>query len=123
MRQILFNIIDNAIKYTEKGSIRTDIKILNDKKPKTMIIKIKDTGLGFTQQDKEKIFELFIRGTAGKNTYIQGTGMGLHLAKKFAEMHNGQIFAYSAGKNKGSAFCVELPIIENPKNEVEDKKK
>lgn len=106
IRQVILNVIDNAIRYTEKGGVTIEIKIL-DKKYQ---IKISDTGEGMTKEEISNLFESFSRGTAGTRFWTEGAGLGLYIAKKFVEMHKGEIWAESKGKNKGSTFIIELPI-------------
>jgi signal transduction histidine kinase len=106
MRQAILNLVDNAIKYTQKGGITINIKIIDSK----FQILIKDTGGGMSKEDLVKLFESFSRGIVGSQSYTEGTGLGLYIAKKFVEMHNGKIWAESPGLNKGSTFYIELPI-------------
>lgn len=106
IRQVVYNIVDNAIKYTKLGKI--EIKLA--RKKSNLIISISDTGKGFSDKDREKLFELFTRGEAGTDTFVEGTGMGLFVAKKFVNLHQGKIWAESKGKDKGSVFHIELPI-------------
>jgi len=110
IRQIVLNIIDNAVKYTVKGKIKVIVKDLGAK----VRIVIKDTGEGLTREEKEEIFESFTRGAAGLRFSIQGTGLGLYLAKKYVELHGGKIWAESDGEGKGSSFYVELSKKKNP---------
>ncbi len=106
MRQVILNLVDNAIKYTQKGEVR--IKV--EKKENSILISIKDTGEGLTEEERKNIFEGFTRGSAGITYFIEGTGLGLYVAKKFLELHGGKIWAESEGKGKGSTFYVKLPI-------------
>ena len=106
IRQVIYNIVDNATKYTNKGKI--EIKLLLEKR--NILIIISDTGIGFDKTDKSKLFELFSRGKAGTDNFVQGTGMGLYVAKKFIVLHKGKIWAESEGENKGSNFYIELPL-------------
>lgn len=106
MRQVIMNIIDNAIRYTEKGGITVRCAA-QDKKYK---IEIKDTGEGMTKDEMGDLFESFSRGKAGTRFWTEGAGLGLYVAKKFVDMHNGKIWAESQGKGKGSTFHIELPI-------------
>jgi signal transduction histidine kinase len=106
MRQVILNIVDNSIKYTQEGGIEIKCEVQNS----TLKIMITDTGEGMTKEDLEKIFETFSRGTVGVTTYTEGAGLGLYIAKKFVEMHGGRIWAESEGKGKGSTFYIELPI-------------
>ncbi len=115
-RHVIFNIIDNAIKYTEKGEINIKLKEIkpssdrsSDKIEKIQII-ISDNGIGMTEDDIEALFETFSRGKDVSSVNHQGTGLGLYIAKKFIEMQGGKIWAESEGKGKGSTFYIELPI-------------
>jgi len=58
----------------------------------------------------ENLFEIMARGKAGLQYWTEGAGLGLYIARKFAEMHGGRVWAESPGKDKGSAFYIELPI-------------
>lgn len=106
IRQAILNIIDNAIKYTQKGSIT----IRAERRGEVVRITIKDTGEGLNQEEKQNIFESFIRGRAGTTFFIEGTGLGLHVAKRFVELHKGRIWAESEGEGRGSTFIIELPL-------------
>jgi len=106
IRQAISNIIDNAIHYTTKGGITVRCKIENNK----CKIEISDTGEGMTKEEIIGLFNSFNRGTAGTRFWTEGAGLGLYVAKKFVEIHNGRIWAESRGKEKGSVFYIELPI-------------
>jgi len=113
IRQVILNILDNAIKYTNQGHISVTIKQEDedgDKKEKRIIVSIADTGEGMTQKEIDSLFQSFSRGTAGSRLWTEGAGLGLYVAKKFVEMHNGKVWAESKGKKKGSTFHIELPI-------------
>ncbi len=105
IRQVILNIIDNAIKYTHQGQIKITLEIL----AKKVVVKVSDTGVGMSKEEQEHLFESFSRGRAGISLFIEGTGLGLHVAKKFVELHGGKIWAYSEGEGKGSTFIIELP--------------
>jgi signal transduction histidine kinase len=102
----LLNLVDNAIKYTNEGSVELSL----EKKQKSVVIKIKDSGDGMDQEELEKLFETFSRGGAGKKYWVQGAGLGLYIARRFVEMHGGKTWAESEGKGKGSSFYIKLPI-------------
>jgi len=106
IRQAITNVIDNAIRYTEKGEVTIKYKVQNEK----CTIEISDTGVGLTKYELSKMFESFSRGAAGTRLHTEGAGLGLYIARRFVEMHNGKIWAESKGKNKGSTFYIELPI-------------
>lgn len=113
MRQVVLNIVDNCIKYTERGgvTVKTEQKGASDKYPQgSILIKIKDTGAGMTKEELEKMFESYSRGKAGASFWSAGLGLGLYIAKKFTEIHGGKIWAESEGEDKGSTFYIELPI-------------
>lgn len=106
MIDAISNVVNNDIKYTEKGGITIKVKKL---KSKIRII-IKDTGVGMTEEEIDKIFKSFSRGKAGTRMYTQGAGLGLYISRKFTEMHHGKIWVESKGKGKGSTFYIELPV-------------
>ncbi len=106
IENVLLNLIDNAIKYTTEGSIEIYLKRDNG----FARIEIKDTGDGMSQEELDKLFESFSRGSAGKAHWVQGSGLGLHIARRFTEMHNGEVWAESEGKGKGSTFYIKLPV-------------
>ncbi len=106
IRQVFLNLIDNAIRYTNKG----EIKIGTEKVGSSIQVSVRDTGEGLSEKEKKDIFEGFSRGSAGISYFIEGAGLGLYVAKKFLQLHQGKIWAESGGKGKGSTFYVELPI-------------
>ncbi|TXT58013.1 MAG: Histidine kinase [Promethearchaeota archaeon] len=110
--EVLKNLISNAIKYTpENGKIFIKSEIRND----FYIISIRDTGIGFTEEEKELVFTQFgkvERYGQGFDLGIDGTGLGLYIAKKVIELHGGAIWMESEGRNMGSTFYFSLPIIE-----------
>jgi len=107
IRHAILNIIDNAIRYTDKGGVIIQAQTKNHNK---MIIKVKDTGLGMTHKEIVKLFKSFSRGSAGNRSYTEGSGLGLYIAKGFVEMHHGKISAESDGLGKGSTFTIEIPL-------------
>lgn len=111
LRDALMNLVDNAIKYTNKGGVTVNIKyqIAN---LKSIIITVADTGEGMTQEEIDKLFQSFSRTDSGRKNWSEGSGLGLYIAKKFIEMHHGNIRAESPGKSQGSRFIVELPISQ-----------
>ncbi len=104
IKQVVTNILDNAIKYTPKGSITIEIKRIK----KYILIKISDTGIGIPKGADIKLFKKFKRLDNANDGSIKGTGLGLYLAKQIIDAHHGKIWAESKGKNKGTAFFVEL---------------
>ena len=106
IRQVIMNVVDNAIRYTEKGGVTIKCKAQNEK----CKIEISDTGTGLTKYELSKMFESFSRGAAGTRLYTEGVGLGLYIARRLIELHHGKIWAESKGKGKGSTFYIELPI-------------
>jgi signal transduction histidine kinase len=106
IRQVILNLVDNAIRYTQEGGVTVKLQIANGK----LQIVVSDTGEGLTKEEKEKLFERFSRGTAGTKFWTEGAGLGLYIARRFVEMHKGRIWAESEGRGKGSIFYVELPM-------------
>ncbi len=104
--QVISNLIDNAIKYTQRGKI----EIKAEKTDSIIRVSIKDTGEGLTKDEIRMVFEGFTRGAAGIAYWIEGAGLGLYIAKKYIDLHNGKIWVESEGKGKGSAFYIELAI-------------
>jgi signal transduction histidine kinase len=108
IRQVVLNLLDNAIRYTEKGKIEIGVK----KEGSKILVWVKDTGAGLSKNEKKEIFQSFVRGKAGVNLFIEGSGLGLYVAKKYINLHGGKIWAESLGRGKGSTFWIELPIEE-----------
>ncbi len=102
---VLLNLIDNAIKYTNEGSV----EVFLEKEESAIVVKIEDSGEGMSEEELKKLFETFSRGDAGKKNWIQGTGLGLYIARQFIEMQGGKVWAQSKGKGKGSQFFVKIP--------------
>ncbi len=106
LRQVILNLIDNSIKYTDKGG--TTVKLL--KLDSKVRIEVSDTGMGIEPEYIGRLFESFSRANVGARTHPEGTGLGLYIARRFVEMHKGRVWAESEGKGKGSKFVIELPI-------------
>jgi len=106
IRQVILNLVDNAIKYTQQGGVAVKCKIVDGR----LQIEVKDTGVGLDKEEIENLFEIMARGRAGFQYWMQGAGLGLYTARKFAEMHGGKVWAESEEKDKGSTFYIELPI-------------
>lgn len=106
IRQALFNVVDNAIKYTERGGVTIELRKHNS----SLLTKVSDTGVGLTKEELPYLFESFSRGKAGVQFWPEGIGLGLYIARRLLEMHNGRIWAGSKGKGKGSTFFIKLPL-------------
>lgn len=108
LRQVFGNLLDNATKYTEKGSIAVSVKKM---KNSIVRITIADTGIGIAPETLPKLFSKFERGPNAKRINSSGSGIGLYIASEVIKAHQGTIWAESEGEDKGSTFIVELPLI------------
>lgn len=108
VRQILTNILNNAVKYTNEG--RIELKITWERRQKIALLKIivKDTGIGITEENKKKLFQSFQRVDTRRNRSIEGTGLGLAITRNLLELMNGNIDVDSVYK-EGSTFTISLP--------------
>lgn len=107
IKQMVGNIIDNAIKYTPEGSIVVSLE--HKTATRRYVVSIVDTGVGIAPETKDKLFERFSRADDAHVVNTQGTGLGLFIVKQFAEAHGGRIWVESEGKGKGSQFYIDLP--------------
>jgi signal transduction histidine kinase len=107
IRNIILNLVDNAIKYTAQGGVTVLLQPAENKKFR---IVVQDTGAGLDPDEISKLFESFSRAGAGQRVWVEGAGLGLYIARKFVEMHQGKVWVESEGKGKGSRFIAELPI-------------
>ncbi|TFG13906.1 MAG: PAS domain-containing sensor histidine kinase [Promethearchaeota archaeon] len=110
IERVIINLLSNAVKYTPpKGKIT--IKLQNNESH--IELSIKDTGIGLTEEEIQEIFTKFNKIQRSKEENIdlnkEGTGLGLNISKEIIELHGGQIWVTSEGRNKGSTFIVRLP--------------
>jgi PAS domain S-box-containing protein len=109
LRQIVLNLTGNAIKFTEQGSVRLSLRtapLPGDSRHRTEI-RVDDTGVGIPQADHDKLFAAFSRVNAARPNAPEGTGLGLHLSQKLAELMGGKI-VFSSESGKGSSFSLLL---------------
>jgi protein-histidine pros-kinase len=102
MNQIIINLVNNAIKYTDIGEISIDLQKTNG----LMELSVKDTGIGIKKEDIMKLFKPFSR-ILDEAEYKEGTGLGLHLSQKLAQLLNGKISVESEF-GKGSTFILSI---------------
>ena len=109
LREVLVNLINNAIKYTKKGEV---VVLVEEKKEeKALEIKVKDTGIGMSAQEKERLFEKFYRVKNEKTRHIAGTGLGLWITKQLVELMGGTI-AVDSIENVGTQITVRFPVVK-----------
>ncbi len=106
IKQVIGNVIDNAIKYTPSGSIAITVS----QKAKKVLIAVTDTGIGIDKDDIPKLFSKFTRAKDANKQNVIGTGLGLYVAKQMVEAQNGRVWVESKGKGLGSTFFIELSI-------------
>lgn len=104
LKQVIQNLVDNAIKYTPSGFVKVELKAENNE----LIVSVVDSGLGIPADLLPQLFEEFIRDERVKKE-IRGTGLGLFIARKIVEAHSGKLSVQSEGEGKGSTFMVTLP--------------
>ncbi len=109
LTEIADNLINNAIKYSSQDTMITiNVKERNG----WAIMEVKDEGQGFSEDDKYNLFQRFSRLSSQPTGGESSTGLGLSIVKALVQAHNGIIIAESEGKNKGSKFIVEIPVID-----------
>jgi signal transduction histidine kinase len=106
IRQVISNLIDNAIKYSPTGKIT--VTLSRDSVRGKICVSIHDKGIGISPQSMEKLFQKFSRAEGVKKIYTEGSGLGLYVAQEMIKAHHGRIWAESEGEGKGSTFHVEL---------------
>ncbi len=109
LRQVMWNIVGNAIKFTEKGSVTISVQA----KPNHVLCSIRDTGIGIKEENVDAVFEQFRQIDGGLNRAAGGTGLGMPITKKLVELHGGDIWLESV-YGQGSTFLFTIPY-EPPK--------
>src|SRR3989344_5838615 len=110
LKAALFNVVDNAIKYTVKGGVDIKFQTKEENNNNFVRIIVSDTGIGIPKDKIETLFDTtFERGEEAKRVATVGSGIGLYLSIQIIRSHNGKIWAESDGEGKGSTFYIELP--------------
>ena len=122
--QVVLNILTNAVKYTEVGKIKLTIayEVINTKTVR-LLFKVADTGFGIKEEDYDKVFQKFSRLDQAKTNEIEGTGLGLVLTKKYAQLMGGDIW-FESEYGAGSTFYFEVPqrvVDPTPMGNIEEK--
>lgn len=112
VRQVLINLLNNAVKFTpEAGSVTLEVALLPPDAPcdrSSLRFAVTDTGIGIAPEDLKKLFKPFVQVDSSLNRQYQGTGLGLALVKRIAELHEGRVTVTSE-VGVGSCFAIELP--------------
>jgi signal transduction histidine kinase len=109
VKQVLLNLLSNALKFTPEGG-RIDVRATA--KAGTAEIAVTDTGVGIAPEDQDAVFEEF-RQVGAADKKVEGTGLGLSLARKFVELHGGRLWLKSQ-VGVGSTFTFTLPLVTSP---------
>ena len=117
IRQILDNLVSNAIKYTDHGSVNIEARVSKIMGKLTLTLSVKDTGKGMTDEEKQKVFLAFTRLKSAQG--IEGTGLGLSITQELVSLLGGEILLRST-LGKGSSFIVTLPIEPAPKDDSQE---
>ena len=114
IRQILDNLVSNAIKYTDHGGVNIKARVSKIMGKLTLTLSVQDTGKGMTDEEKQKVFQAFTRLKSAQG--IEGTGLGLSITQELVSLLGGEILLRST-LGKGSSFIVTLPIEPAPKDD------
>ena len=117
IRQILDNLVSNAIKYTDHGSVNIEARVSKIMGKLTLTLSVQDTGKGMTDEEKQKVFQAFTRLKSAQG--IEGTGLGLSITQELVSLLGGEILLRST-LGKGSSFIVTLPIAPAPKDDSQE---
>ncbi|MDQ8204419.1 ATP-binding protein [Pelagicoccus sp. SDUM812003] len=109
LRQILFNLVGNAVKFTSKGGVYVTASSIRTENGELLVIEVRDTGIGIEKTRYEEIFETFTQGDSSHSRKFDGTGLGLAISRKLARLMSGDIFVESS-LGEGSVFSVALPL-------------
>jgi signal transduction histidine kinase/DNA-binding response OmpR family regulator len=108
VRQILLNLLSNASKFTEGGAVRLEVRREEAADGDTMVFRVTDTGIGMTEEQLGKLFQAFSQADASTSRKYGGTGLGLVICRRFAQMMGGDVSVAST-PGEGSVFTVRLP--------------
>ena len=113
LKQVLINVIANATKFTDAGSITITTEIENCQGKSWVVVAVKDTGIGIDTQQQQKLFRPFVMVEGGTTRKYNGTGLGLAISRNLIELMGGTITLDSAGINQGTTVKISLPLIDS----------
>jgi two-component system phosphate regulon sensor histidine kinase PhoR len=108
LRQMVVNVVDNAIKFTEAGRVDVGVRRENG----TAVIEVRDTGVGIDEGEAERLFDRFFRGDPAHARAAEGTGLGLAIVRSIARVHGGTVEAHPR-PDGGSVFRIKLPATQD----------
>jgi len=107
LREVIMNLISNAIKFTDEGTIEINLRKTNDE----AVVDIKDTGIGIKKENQGNLFEIFTKENLSLSGQRKGTGLGLYMAKNLAEAQSGKVWLEESTPERGSTFSVSFPLV------------
>ncbi len=115
LRQILLNLVNNAIKFTARGQITVSVRVLDGPQAQSgghrqLKISIQDTGIGISRENQAQLFQPFIQADGGTTRRHGGAGLGLRISRRLAELLAGSLTLYSAGENCGTTVTLTIPV-------------
>ncbi len=113
LKQILFNLGNNAIKFTEQGSISLSVNTDGNR----IEFRVSDTGIGISEQEQNRIFSAFDQADSSTTRLFGGTGLGLYISKNLAQLLGGKLYVDSV-KGVGSTFTLQIPFVKDAQNQV-----
>ncbi|XGC79607.1 ATP-binding protein [Bdellovibrio bacteriovorus] len=120
LRQVLFNLIGNALKFTDEGKVQVDVTIVKTGKKEELAIDVADTGIGIPREKQAKLFSPFFQGEPGISRKFGGTGLGLVISKNLVEIMGGTMEMKSLA-GRGTTFRIHLPYSPDLTNQQEKK--
>ncbi|NPU85406.1 MAG: HAMP domain-containing protein [Syntrophaceae bacterium] len=116
VEQVLINLVNNAVKFTENGEIHVRCERRSDE----VVVSVRDTGIGIKPEDMGSLFETFRQIETGLTRRYEGTGLGLSISRRLVELMGGRIRAESEGPGRGSVFTFTLPWKKEENDETKD---
>jgi two-component system phosphate regulon sensor histidine kinase PhoR len=108
LKVVFNNLFDNAIKYTQ-GPVHLSVSLQCT--PKCLVVEVTDQGIGISPQDQKEVFKKFARLYNPDSPTVKGTGLGLYWVREIIRHHRGRVHVMSEGRNKGTTFRIELPVV------------
>jgi signal transduction histidine kinase len=110
IRQVLVNLLENAVKYSDGGEIQVRVARGEHAGRPMALLSVRDEGIGLEPADMDRIFDRFVQAAGGPVRGHAGLGLGLYVARQIARAHGGDVWAESPGKGRGSTFHLRLPL-------------
>jgi len=118
LRQVLLNLIGNAIKFTEHGGVTVAAQLVDgDNGEKKIRIEVRDTGIGIALEKQSTLFQPFVQVDGSMTRRYGGTGLGLSISRRLTELMGGALTLFSAGEGQGATFIVTLPALSQAEME------